>query len=1127
MTTKGKRKPEAAGRGRRGGWGCLVRLAIASLLLVLLAAAGLALAYKHFIVDYSGEEISREHFRRLLSTETPVYYADGESLVGVFFHEEHRRYVPFAEIPRAFIDALIAAEDRNFYRHPGFDLRAIARAAIKNIQAGRIVQGGSTLSQQTAENLFPRRERSFWAQLVELVNALRLEAHYSKDEILELYANQFFVCGNGRGIAIAARYFFDKEVDELDLVECAFIAGAVKGPNRYNPMIKRDEEDRARAVRKALDRKNYVLRNMRRSGMIAEEAFQEAVAAEVPFRPGRFRHSMSVLLDYVDEELSSDPMLEILAEAGIENIATSGIRIYTTLDKGLQEAAEKALRNRLSALETQVSGYSREAVQARYASRPETGAQSAGEYSLGEVTAVEGDRKNPAVLVEVDRVTHRIGREGLEAMAAPLAQHRRGKWAEAGRADLRVLLDEIRPGDRICVRDHGPDGEGDRPELSLAQWPEVEGGLVVLDGGAVRAMAGGFENIHFNRGAHARRQLGSVFKPLVYAAAFQLGWSPLDRLCNERRVFPYQGIPYFPRPDHASPHGVVSLAWAGVKSENLASVWLLYHLCDRLTLSQFRHLAGLVDLAPHEGEDHNAFRRRIRDRMGVVVDRKRLAWAAYESARSEVEVSLLFEDEKSARIIRDLDYGLDYGRYLRTNSEELSSEEDPETIAELRRHEEILKRNFRRLSRVRRLLMERYEALSELLAVSGEEGALPEGFFVLEWSGGEEVLFIQDDDIDDDDPPEGAVALTWWTLRRLQLERGTGPQEVPFMAGQVLVSGLVRAAALERLDAATAAALERLEAYPRYSMEILHHVRDFKVLVGLTYLVRLAGELGVETELDAVLSLPLGSSAVTLIDLASLYAALTSGRIAADPASARAAVIDRIEDLDGAVIYRRRPKEAERLDGVRPDMVSDILRNVVRHGTGRAADEAVLLSSEDPERDRLLERLGVKVPVFGKTGTANDYTSAAFVGGVPYLDEGGSQLSPGRSCVLAVYVGYDDNRTMSTSSIRVHGAFGALPVWTDVAKAVVRYKGIGGRIDLADLAFEAVSELPVRQARELIVVPVDSGSGLPLPPGAGQAEWEEASAVVMAAATSGPDGYEPVRSFRPSLGQAAQGEGSR
>ena len=120
--------------------------------------------------------------------------------------------------------------------------------------------------------------------------------------------------------------------------------------------------------------------------------------------------------------------------------------------------------------------------------------------------------------------------------------------------------------------------------------------------------------------------------------------------------------------------------------------------------------------------------------------------------------------------------------------------------------------------------------------------------------------------------------------------------------------------------------------------------------------------------------------------------------------------------------------------------------------------------------------------------------------------------------MVAVYVGYDDNRAMSTSNIRVHGAFGALPVWIDVAKAVVRYKGIGGRVDMADLAFDPVSELPVRQSRDLIAVPVDPGSGLPLPPGAGQAEGEDASAVVSAAATSGPDGYEPVRSFCPSLG---------
>ena len=1108
--------------GKRSRPRRLARAAAVAALLAGLAVAGIGLAYWRLILLYDGEDVSRDHFRRLLSTESPVYYGDGESLVGVFFQKEHRRYVPFDEIPPTFIEALIAAEDRRFYEHPGFDWRALVRATIRNIRAGRIVQGGSTLSQQTAENLFPRRRRSFRAQFLELIDALRLEARYTKNEILELYANQFFVCGNGHGIAIAARYFFDKELPELDLVECAYIAGAVKGPNRYNPMIQHDETARARVAERAFHRKNYVLRNMKLCGMISLEEHEAAAAREVPFRPGRFRHAQSVLLDIVDEELGTGPLREIFSEAGIENVATSGIRITTSLDGPLQSVAEEALRSRLSDLETQLTGYDRETVQARYAVLAEGGFRRVGSYRFGRVTAVDADGRAPVVVVEVSGVEHRIGRNGIEPLAAPYAQHSRGRWAESGKRDVEALLGEIRPGDRICVRARGIDEESGLPELDLVQWPEVQGGIVVLDEGRIRAMVGGAENVHFNRGAHARRQLGSVFKPLLYAAAFQLGWSPLDRLCNERRVFPYQGGAYFPRPDHISPHAEVSVAWAGVKSENLASVWLLYHLCDRLTFSQVRRLAESLDLAPRPGEGRAAYRRRIRDRRGVVVDERRLAWAAYEAAREEVEVSLLFDDEATAGAVRDLDYGLHYDRFLLENDEALASELDgeaePKRIAELERREVILKRNFLRLDTVRSRLAERYGELAGVLEGPADV-PLPEGFFLFEApeeaaEDDVKILFLDDDD----DPPEDAVALTREALRRLRALRGVGPGEVPFMAGEVLVSGLVPASALERLDRATTAALDRLRAEPPYSLEVLSHVREFKVLLALTYMVRLAETLGVQSPLAPVLSIPLGSSAVTLTDLASLYAALTSGRTLADPGrggGGAVSMIDRIEDQDGTVLFRRRKAARARLGDSQRAMVSDILRNVVRHGTGRAAYPQVRLGDADPKKDGLLERLDVRVPIFGKTGTSNDYATAAFVGGVPYFDGGETEIDLGRNCIVAVYVGYDDNRSMSADRIEVHGSYGALPIWIDVANAVIRYKELAGHVDMADLAFEPLRELPVRLFRGITAVPVETGAGVLRTPGVDLTPDEAESARVRAAGSWGSSGFEAVRSFMP------------
>jgi membrane peptidoglycan carboxypeptidase len=157
-----------------------------------------ALAYRKWIVQDPGVEISREQILAIISQESPVLYSDGVTRLGVFFSEEHRAYVRYADIPKPWIDAIVAAEDKDFWTHHGVDFGGIARAMWKNVEAGEIVAGGSTLTQQTAKNLYYRPDRSFGSKWRELVNALRLEAHYSKQDILEFYANQFHVSANGR-----------------------------------------------------------------------------------------------------------------------------------------------------------------------------------------------------------------------------------------------------------------------------------------------------------------------------------------------------------------------------------------------------------------------------------------------------------------------------------------------------------------------------------------------------------------------------------------------------------------------------------------------------------------------------------------------------------------------------------------------------------------------------------------------------------------------------------------------------------------------------------------------------------------------------------------------------------------
>ena len=168
---------------------------------VCITAAGFgAYALYYLIVLHPGPEIEARNIQAILGQESPVFYNDNTTKLGVFFDEAHRQYVKFADIPHDFVNALVAAEDNQFFTHFGFDILGIGRAMLKNIEAGRIVQGGSTLTQQTAKNLFKRSERSFKAKLKELLFALRLEYHYSKEEIFEFYANQFYVSGNGHAL---------------------------------------------------------------------------------------------------------------------------------------------------------------------------------------------------------------------------------------------------------------------------------------------------------------------------------------------------------------------------------------------------------------------------------------------------------------------------------------------------------------------------------------------------------------------------------------------------------------------------------------------------------------------------------------------------------------------------------------------------------------------------------------------------------------------------------------------------------------------------------------------------------------------------------------------------------------
>ena len=607
------------------------------------------LGYTYYqITRETSERINRGAIDLVIDSESPVYYSDGKTPIGVFFEKTHSQYMAYNDIPKTFIKALVAAEDKNFFHHWGFDLKSILRAFVANLRSGQVVQGGSTLTQQAAKNIFKREKRSYRAKIHEMFQAFLLEKEYTKEEILEMYTNQFFVNGYGKGLKIAAQYFFDKDPKDLNLVEAAFIVGSVKGPNRYNPFIKKTPAEKEGAKRLAKERKDYVLDKMLEQNYISADECARAKEQPVPFKEGTITFRLNVVLDYIRNQLESPFFKNILQEQGIDNIATSGIRIYTSVDRDIQRAALQSLRVHLPRMDVGLSAVAPSKTLTRWKGelKPDAKSNHQALPFLAQVTEIDKGTKNPGFRAVWDTGEGFIDYEGLKPIGEAWLKGKKGPWVNFKKEHVALLLETLNVGDlvplQIIQMNDDPSQKEKMEKLILSAIPELEGGLVTLHRGMITAMVGGFSNIHFNRAVDAKRQLGSIFKPLVYASALELKWNNLDPLKNKQDIYRFEGTSYVPKPDHKPKSDIVSMTWAGADSENLATVWLLYHLTDRLNMSEFRQVVDLVGLGQKPDESDQAYQTRIRDQMGIVVDEKVLMEAAFEAAKKQAETDIIF-----------------------------------------------------------------------------------------------------------------------------------------------------------------------------------------------------------------------------------------------------------------------------------------------------------------------------------------------------------------------------------------------------------------------------------------------------------------------------------------------------
>jgi membrane peptidoglycan carboxypeptidase len=995
--------------------------------------------------------MDKEKIVEILSKETIVLYSDGQTQLGSLFGQEHRHYVQIREMPKSLLDAVVAAEDDRFYTHFGIDPMSTARAAFRNIVLGKH-EGASTITQQTVKNLYGRQKVNLLVKLKEAINAFKLERKYSKKEILEFYLNQFHVTGNGRGSGVAAKYYFNKDVSELDLVESAFIAGSVKAPVRYTPFTKRSIEAQQSARNAARVRKDYVIGRMRKLGMITEEEYAAALPREVPFKQGRFQFNELSVIELVQRQLNRKEILETVGVENLEQMGTLGLRITTTINKNVQTAAQYGLRQNLSRLEMILSGFKEEQPGSFVnIQNPEKFA-----FYVGEVRKIDSTPKQETVVLGLGVPECTVPTSGIDRVAGFLDR-------AVGRGLARSkkeFIARLKAGAHLLVSIKDIDPKTGAITCDIERRPRIQGGLIALDKGKVVSMIGGFAPYEYNRAVFAKRQPGSTFKTLTYYPALQLGWSPLDPLSNTRALHEWQDQYYFPRPDHEPETVETSLIGAGSKSENLASVWLLHNLTSRLSFQQFLDLLSTLGFYT-EGESPETTFGRIAQKFNVRLTDVHLRSGAFLAARNELLNDISITSNTTLRTILQ---SMNYGSGNTTPQAIAMATQEDLTPKERAIRLQVLENNLLRwesLANEARPALARLKELAETDARMTDDVKPILARFRLT-ADGNTLAFMATSPF----APETMSSL----LANPKFREAT-PDEILAAVGlqeslrdeeNLLLDGVLPMSLLKSLETDLEARFSQAQSATVLEKLYLHD--DFRYSIGMLYARQLGVELGLGEGLEWVPSWPLGSNVVTLAELAAAYQTILTGknwRYFDNGSENQIIVIERIEDITGQLLWESSPTTHQLVDEFYSAPMLTILRGTVTNGTAYAAHNSVVLTSADRETDDKLQKSKIRVPSFGKTGTTNDYTNATYVGFLPYPEEAGStKLNAENAYTIATYVGYDTNEPMKRGGFRVAGGVGALPAWIEAAKALIRETDYAGKMNWQKLLEEKVVEIP-------------------------------------------------------------------
>ena len=523
------------------------------------------------------------------STITQLY-SDQNELIAEFYIEK-RIVVPMNKIPKLLIQATLAVEDSNFYNHFGIDPKAIFRAMITNIKAGRVVEGGSTITQQLSKTMFLTPQKKLERKIREAILSIRLEQVFSKEEILEMYLNQIYYGHGSYGVEAASRHYFGKSAKQLSIEECAIIAALPKAPNNYSPY---------RNPEKALKRRDHVIRRMAYLSYITPD--EEHRALNSPIHLGRADDKLNkapYFVEYIRQFLQD--------KYGSSKLYHAGLKVYTTLNEEYQKIAQKAIQENLLINDKRYG----------YRGPLENNDPNIGMPLLKQKMEVLNEFNENTSIQIGDTIKAVVVSVGDKEVLTIMGQQEEGviklkdmNWARKpdikvdGRwARIKSATEVLAPGDVILAKvleKH----YGNFFSLALEQEPEVEGALLSIEPetGHIKALVGGydFNRSEFNRAVQSTRQPGSAFKPIVYAAGINEGYTPASIIIDSPVIFKetqYTFDKWKPVNFENKFYGPTSLRTALTHSRNVVTIKLLQKIGVQKTIELARKLGITAPLA--------------------------------------------------------------------------------------------------------------------------------------------------------------------------------------------------------------------------------------------------------------------------------------------------------------------------------------------------------------------------------------------------------------------------------------------------------------------------------------------------------------------------------------------------